>query len=126
MGKKKNETRIALEKLMRKVTAFTALQGISILRCQLPHCITTGSDRVLLHEASKSKEKMNTQFLQEHVNTVLSDGLASTVLQKPADPVAFLGKWLLSYVQSEVLKAKASCAPASIELSHCIGHERYP
>lgn len=56
----------------------------------------------------QQKRKMDNDYLQRNVTAVLSEGLAAVVLQKPQDPVDFLGKWLLSYVDNEELKAKVS------------------
>lgn len=51
---------------------------------------------------------MDAAYLEKNVNAVLSEGLAAVVLQKPQDPVDFLGKFLLNYVSNEELKAKVA------------------
>ena len=49
---------------------------------------------------------MDTEYLKQNLGSVLADGLAAVVIQRPEDPVEYLGEWLLKYVENQENRAK--------------------
>lgn len=49
---------------------------------------------------------MDAEYLKENVGTALAKGLAAVTIAKPADPVEFLGNWLLKYIDNRAVEEK--------------------
>lgn len=44
---------------------------------------------------------MDAEYLKNTVGSALAKGLAAVTNARPADPVEFLGMWLLKYVENQ-------------------------
>eukprot|EP00696_Hemimastix_kukwesjijk_P008637 gnl/Hemi2/20921_TR6932_c0_g1_i1.p3 gnl/Hemi2/20921_TR6932_c0_g1~~gnl/Hemi2/20921_TR6932_c0_g1_i1.p3 ORF type:complete len:108 (-),score=7.60 gnl/Hemi2/20921_TR6932_c0_g1_i1:42-365(-) len=47
------------------------------------------------------EHQMDTVYLKEQVGAPLSFAMAAMAIKKPSDPVDFIGRWLLKYVENQ-------------------------
>jgi hypothetical protein len=50
--------------------------------------------------------ELDAEYLKNTVGSVLADALTNAVIQQPADPIEYIGNFLLNFVKTEKKKAE--------------------